>query len=127
MPRRTAGNIPPDMGGNLLLGVLRESERLRLKPYCRRVALPARATLCEADEPLPYAWFIESGVCSVLAHARNGDVVEVGLIGREGLVGIPLVLGETCNPFHVIVQMSGGAIRIPRDACSGMRTCTWRR
>lgn len=73
-------------------------------------------TLCDPDERMPYAWFLESGVCSALVHARSGDAVEVGLIGREGMVGVPLVLGEATNPFHVIVQMAGEATRIPRDA-----------
>ena len=104
------------MDGNLLLAVVPETERRRIAPYCEHVALEARATLCEADEQLPYAWFVESGVCSALVHARNGDTVEVGIVGREGMVGIPLVLGEAINPFQVIVQVPGEAVRIPREA-----------
>lgn len=101
---------------NLLLAVLPEDERRRIEPYCESVDLKARATLCEADEPVSHAWFVQSGVCSALVHASNGDAVEVGAIGREGMVGLPLVLGESSSPFHVMVQMSGTAIRIPRDA-----------
>src|SRR5690348_12639663 len=104
------------MNGNLLLAVLPEAERHRIAPYCEHVELESRATLCEADEPIPYAWFIESGVCSALVHARSGDAVEVGVVGREGMVGIPLVLGEATNPFQVLVQLPGSAVRIPRDA-----------
>lgn len=65
---------------------------------------------------MPYAWFLESGVCSAIVHARSGDAVEVGVTGREGMVGIPLVLGEAANPFQILVQLPGQAIRIPRDA-----------
>ncbi|HET9097298.1 MAG TPA: Crp/Fnr family transcriptional regulator [Candidatus Baltobacteraceae bacterium] len=101
---------------NLLLAVLPENERRRIWAYCEHIDLEPRATLCEADEPMSHAWFIERGVCSALVHSRDGDAVEVGIIGREGMVGLPLVLGEATNPFHVIVQVPGSAIRIPRDA-----------
>lgn len=104
------------MSENLLLAVLPAEERRRIAPYCERIDLRARTTLCEAEERLSHVWFVESGVCSALVHARSGDAVEVGLIGREGLVGLPLVLGEAANPFHVIVQIPGTATRIPRDA-----------
>jgi CRP-like cAMP-binding protein len=104
------------MNRNLLLAVLPETERQRIAPFCESVTLEARTTLFDADERIPYAWFVESGVCSALVHARSGDAVEVGLIGREGMVGVPLFLGEASNPFHVIVQMSGTATRIPREA-----------
>lgn len=100
------------MDGNLLLAVIPEHERRHVAAYGERIALHARATLCEADQPMAYAWFIETGVCSALVHARNGDAVEVGVIGREGMVGLPLVLGEASNPFHVMVQVPGSAIRI---------------
>lgn len=104
------------MDGNLLLAVLPEHERRRIAAYGERIVLHNRVTLCEADQPMVYAWFVESGVCSALVHARSGDAVEVGMIGREGMVGLSLVLGETNNPFHVMVQVPGSAIRIGRDA-----------
>lgn len=116
MPRRGAWGTSFDvMDRNLLLAVIPENERRRIAAFCERITLKQRDTLCEADEPMPYAWFIESGVCSALVHSRDGDAVEVGIIGREGMVGLPLVLGEATNPFHVIVQVPGSAIRIPRD------------
>ncbi len=72
-------------------------------------------TLCNPDEPISHAWFLQSGVCSALVHTRSGEAVEVALIGREGMVGLPLVLGQSTSPFHVIVQMPGTATRIPRE------------
>lgn len=104
------------MAQNLLLGVVPENERRRISPYCETVNLPARATLCSPDEPPPYAYFPLSGVCSSLVHAQSGEAVEVGLVGREGMVGISLVLGEATNPFEIIVQAPGSALRIEREA-----------
>lgn len=104
------------MNGNLLFAVLPQNERQRMMPFCETVEIRTHETLCAPDEPIPYAYFPQTGVCSALVHARNGEAVEVGLIGREGMVGLPLVLGEATNPFEVIVQVSGTATRIPRDA-----------
>ncbi|HLI94848.1 MAG TPA: Crp/Fnr family transcriptional regulator [Candidatus Baltobacteraceae bacterium] len=103
------------MERNLLLAIMPEDERRRISPCCESITLESRMTLCEPDEPISHAWFLQSGVCSALAHTRSGEAVEVGLIGREGMVGLPLVLGETSSPFHVIVQLPGTATRIPRE------------
>lgn len=104
------------MAGNLLLDVMPEEERRRIGPFCEDVRLESRMTLVEPDAPIDYVWFPRSGVCSTLIHVDNGESVEVGLVGREGMAGIPLVLGDFANPFHVIVQIPGEGIRIARDA-----------
>jgi CRP-like cAMP-binding protein len=72
-------------------------------------------TLVQPEAPIDYVWFPHAGVCSNLIHVTGGEAVEVGLVGREGMVGLPLVLGGFANPFHVIVQMGGAATRIPRE------------
>src|SRR5690242_14925064 len=100
------------MSENLLLGVMPPEERRRIEPYIETVELPNRATLIEPDAPIDYVWFPNSGVCSTLVHVDDGEAVEVGLIGREGMVGLPLALGGFANPFHVVVQMQGTALRI---------------
>ena len=104
------------MTANLLFSVLRQDERQRILRLGETVPIEPYTTLVTPDEQIPYAYFPESGVCSTLVHARNGEAVEVGLVGREGMVGLPLVLGESVSPFEVIVQLSGTATRIPREA-----------
>lgn len=99
---------------NLLLGVLPDAERRRIADHCEVVQLPHRATLYEPDSAINYVWFPHSGVCSTLVHADNGEAVEIGLVGREGMVGLPLVLGASSNAFHSIVQVGGSATRIAR-------------
>jgi CRP-like cAMP-binding protein len=103
------------MLANLLLGVLPEHERRRVLPYCETVQLQPRTTLIEPEAPIDHVWFPHSGVCSSLIHVQGGEAVEVGLIGREGMVGLPLVLGGFANPFHAIVQVGGAATRIARE------------
>jgi CRP-like cAMP-binding protein len=100
---------------NLLLSVLPREESERIAELCESVPLTARMTLCEPDTPVPYAYFPTSGVCSSLVHAQNGEAVEVGLIGPEGMAGISLALDGAVNPFEVIVQIPGTATRIPRE------------
>lgn len=104
------------MPANMLFAVMPEHERGRIAPYCESVSLHVHDRLCYPDEPLRYAYFPESGACSALVHGQNGEAVEVGLIGREGMVGLPLALGEATNPFEVMVQIPGVAVRISRDA-----------
>jgi CRP-like cAMP-binding protein len=103
------------MSENLLLGVMPPEERRRIEPYIERVELHNRTTLVEPDTPIDYVWFPNSGVCSTLVHVDDGEAVEVGLIGREGMVGLPLALGGFANPFHVMVQMPGSALRIASE------------
>lgn len=103
------------MSENLLLDVMPSDERRRIDPYIEVIELSNRTTLVEPDSPIDYVWFPRSGVCSTLVHVDDGEAVEVGLIGREGMVGLPLALGGFANPFHVIVQAPGIAVRIARE------------
>ncbi|HZZ65926.1 MAG TPA: Crp/Fnr family transcriptional regulator [Candidatus Baltobacteraceae bacterium] len=103
------------MPANLLLGVLPDHERRRIAPYCERVPLRLRMTLIEPESSVDHVWFPDSGVCSSLIHVSGGEAVEVALVGREGMVGLPLVLGGFANPFHVVVQSAGSATRIARE------------
>lgn len=110
------GTSVPEMAQNMLLAVVPEHERRRLEQYFEPVNLPARSILCAPDEQPPYAYFIQSGVCSALVYAQSGEAVEVGMIGREGMIGIALVLGEATNPFEIMVQIPGTALRMEREA-----------
>src|SRR5579864_1636973 len=100
---------------NLLLDVLPERERGRIAPYCEDVRLEQRDTLYRQDGPISHVWFPSTCVCSTLIHVENGEAVEIGLIGREGVAGVPLILGCTTNLFHVMVQVAGTATRIARQ------------
>lgn len=104
------------MPENMLLAVLPPDERERVAKHCETVLLKGRMTLCEPDGAIQYAWFPHSGVLSSLVHVENGEAVEVGLVGREGMAGLALALDSNANPFHVIVQVPGSATRIPRDS-----------
>lgn len=110
------------MPENLLLGTVPAPERRRLEPLVERVLTKRGMSLTHAEQPVTHLWFPLSGVYSSIVYAGGAeqtDGVEVGLIGREGVVGLPAILGAADdNAFHVIVQVPGAALRIPADAVS---------
>jgi CRP-like cAMP-binding protein len=74
--------------------------------------LPRDLALSESGQPVDFVYFIEQGVCSIVATMKDGATVEVGLIGREGLVGIAAVLGTDSVPFRSFMQIPGNGFRV---------------
>jgi CRP-like cAMP-binding protein len=79
-----------------------------LKP----VTLSLKEFLIEADEPIKAAHFVETGMVSYLAYLESGDAIEVGIIGSEGMAGLPLILGADSAPAGALVQMGGTALSV---------------
>ena len=65
-----------------------------------------------ANKPIGFVYFIETGVGSLVNTMANGQAAEVGTIGNEGLVGLPLVFGDDRAPTSVYVQVPGAGLRI---------------
>lgn len=97
---------------NRLLAALPPAAFGRLAASLTPVTLSLKQVLFEADEPIEAAYFIETGMASYLAYLVNGDAIEVGLIGSEGMVGMPLILGVDSAPAGAVIQMEGTALRI---------------
>src|SRR5580658_10824322 len=76
------------------------------------VELPTRTILNETATPIEFTYFVESGLASVLNIMEDGKSVEVGLMGREGFAGIPLLVGFKTSPSRVVMQIPGSAFRI---------------
>jgi hypothetical protein len=79
---------------NRLLGLLLPEDYERLRPHLQPVSLKYRQSLYRAHRPIGFAYFIETGVGSLVKTMANGEAAEVGTIGSEGVVGLPLLLGE---------------------------------
>jgi len=97
---------------NRLLAALPAAEMKRLLVNLEPVEFAPREIIAPAGDPLTHLYFIESGLVSVVQPLDDGSVVEVGLVGREGFVGLPLVLGTRTSPTEAIVQLKGRAMRI---------------
>jgi CRP-like cAMP-binding protein len=101
-----------DVHANRLLGLLRPSDYARLRPYLRPVQLEYRQPLYNAGEPIGFVYFIEAGVGSLVNTMANGDAAEVGTIGNEGVVGLPILLRDNVAPTSVYVQVPGAGLRM---------------
>jgi CRP-like cAMP-binding protein len=97
---------------NRLLGLLPLRDYKRLQPHLQRISLEYRQSLYRGHRPIGFVYFIETGVGSLVNTMANGDAAEVGTIGNEGLVGLPLLLGDDSAPTSVYVQVPGAGLRI---------------
>jgi CRP-like cAMP-binding protein len=97
---------------NAILGRLPQQELEEILPDLQRVSLPTRHALQEAGEPIEALFFMESGVCSVVLSLASGVDVEVGMIGREGVVNAQ-ALELTVPPItRAFAQVEGHCYRI---------------
>jgi len=97
---------------NRLLALLPRADYERLRPHLEYTALKYRQSLYRANRPIGFVYFIETGVGSLVNTMANGDAAEVGTIGNEGVVGLPLVLQDERSPTSVYVQVPGGGLRM---------------
>lgn len=113
---------------NLLLGGLPRDVQSELRRVMLLVELPARLSLERSGQPATHAYFPANGVASLIARERNGLNVEAALVGREGMVGLSLVLGaETCLS-DAVMQSAGIGWRIEAaDFCVAMEKALFRR
>jgi CRP-like cAMP-binding protein len=91
---------------NKLLSSLSRSDFALLEPHLEPVTLSMRKVLEKPNSRITAAYFPECGFASVVAKA-NGKEVEVGLIGREGMTGMPIVLGNHRTPHSTYIQAAG--------------------
>jgi CRP-like cAMP-binding protein len=112
MSTRLEGQTVIETTGNLLLDSLSLELRHAILGLCRPIDLPIRALLNQQGETTTHGYFICTGIASVVVTMAEGGSAEVGLIGREGLVGATQLLGPTFTPAQSFMQMAGTAYRI---------------
>ena len=104
---------------NRLLALLSDTDRALLARDLEPCELVRGQRLERQDQPIEFAYFPESGICSVIAVAPQGRRVEVGPFGREGMSGLAVVLGARAGHNETVVQIGGIAHRIRADALAG--------
>ena len=97
---------------NRLLALLPRKDLERLRRYLEAIPLKYRQSLYRAQKEIHFVYFIETGVGSLVNTMANGDAAEVGTIGNEGIVGLPLVLDDVKAPTSVYVQVPGTGVRM---------------
>jgi CRP-like cAMP-binding protein len=97
---------------NSLLAGLSAQVYSRFEPHLEFVSLPVGKILMEPGEPMMDAYFITSGMISLVAILRNGDSLEVGVVGREGVADVNVLLGCETSIYRAIVQVAATGLRI---------------
>ena len=103
---------------NHLIERLTRIERSRLLSLCKMVDLTLGVVLFEPGETTRYVWFPIDGFVSLISLIDGSPGVEVGMVGREGMLGAHWVLGVKKAPLHAVVQGSGKAWRMDAAAFS---------
>ena len=97
---------------NHLLAALSPEDWAYLQPHLEAVDLPFDQTVHAAGGPVDAVFFIETGMVSLIVALDDGEQVEAGLAGPEGLIGLPLIYGNSHALAETRVQMEGTALRI---------------
>ena len=115
---------------NRLLGHLNDRERESLMSGGETVRLRAGETLSDTGRPITHAYFPLNCAITMLVSAAGQPELEIGLVGREGMLGIPLILGVPAASFRGVVQGAGSAWRVEAkrfardlDSNSTLRKC----
>lgn len=97
---------------NRLLAGLPRKDHQKLLRVLEPVKLAYEEVLYEAHAPIRHVYFPNNCFVSMLTTVDTGRAAEVGLIGSEGMVGLPVALGIAASPFRAVVQGSGTAMRM---------------
>jgi CRP-like cAMP-binding protein len=116
-PTSGAGNSPEiHVVQNYLIEMLPRAEKARLMAICEPTELVLSEVLCEPGKPTRHVYFPTEGFISLVTLVPGHPGLEVGMVGREGMVGAHLALGVVAEPLRTVVQGSGAAWRIGTKA-----------
>ena len=100
---------------NRLLAALPAAELGRIEPYLEPVRLDRDTVLHAPNEEIGWVYFVTSGVASLVVRGPDGTSVDTVLIGRDGMVGLPVFLGTGQMPVQAGVQVEMRALRLPAE------------
>jgi CRP-like cAMP-binding protein len=100
---------------NRLLEALSRQQYERLLANSNLVRLAPGKILYDVGDTVHHAYFPIGGMISLLSITQDGRMVEVGMVGNEGMIGLPTVLRCNVAPYQVMVQFAGNALRIRAD------------
>lgn len=98
--------------GNLLINQLPKADRVQLLDRCERFELCLSDELSVRDQPLSHAHFPLAGFVSLVIDVDHYPPLEVGMVGRESMLGAELLLGLEPTPWRSLVQGAGESFRI---------------
>jgi CRP-like cAMP-binding protein len=102
----------PQNPENMILAALPTQERNHLQQYLSFVLVKPEEVFWQTNQPITSVYFPTSGMVSFVAVMRNGATVEVGVTGREGFVGTPIILDARIASVRAIAQTDGSGFRM---------------
>src|SRR5690349_6168577 len=112
------------MSSNRILSRLSREDFALLEPHLEAVDLPARKSLEKRKKRIEQVYFIESGFASVVANGVSKPSIEVGIIGREGMTGLAVVLGHDRAQHETFIQLPGKGLRMSADNLREAQDCS---
>jgi CRP-like cAMP-binding protein len=100
---------------NAILAGLAPDERERLAEHFTYRHMKLGESLFEPDAPIEQLFFPDHSMASVVGRTRQGQSAEIGVIGREGVVGVDLLLGAATATNPIMIQMANGGFHLPAD------------
>jgi CRP-like cAMP-binding protein len=100
---------------NHLLSLLPEAEYQRLLPHLQPVSFSTQQILWDVDEPVDYVFFPHEAVVSLLSLMEDGSSIEIGTIGREGAIGMPMILSNGVSYWQAMIQIAGTGVKLEAD------------
>jgi CRP-like cAMP-binding protein len=107
-----AVSMVAEHNANLLLAALAPAELAHMLPLLDQVTVDVGQVLCEPDDPIAHIYFPHDCLISLLAVAEGRMTLEVGLVGREGMLGATVALGHEVTQVRAVVQRAGSASRM---------------
>lgn len=101
---------------NKILLAMPESEYRTIRPHLEFLNLPHHRTLHEPNQPLKFLHFVNEGLISLVVTLKTGKTVEAGIVGNEGVAGVPAIAGMLRSPLREIVQIGGNGFRVRANA-----------
>lgn len=101
---------------NKILLSIPDDEYRVVRPHLEYLTLPDRDTLHDPSEKLRFAHFPNAGLISLLVATNDGKTVEAGLVGNEGVAGIPIVVGLTRSPLREVALISTDGFKVQAEA-----------
>jgi len=110
----TTAQLP--ISANHILGSLERMELDRLTPHLQHVSLAYKGNIFRSGTIIEYVFFPLNSCISKIALMLDGHVVEVGIIGKEGMADVAAVFGDDISSYDGVVQLGGSAVRMPLGA-----------
>ncbi|HEY4424095.1 MAG TPA: Crp/Fnr family transcriptional regulator [Pyrinomonadaceae bacterium] len=100
---------------NRILGALPDEELARIAPHLSPVKFEKDEIIYLSEDPIEFVYLPENGLISLLSTTETGSTIEVAMLGKEGVVGLPVILKNRIIPYDVKVRLRSDALKIKAE------------